>query len=652
MFSEQSLIASDIETYLALHERKELVRLLTCGSVDDGKSTLIGRLLYDSQMIYEDQLAAVRKDSERRGHAGGELDLALLTDGLRAEREQGITIDVAYRYFSTAKRKFIIADTPGHEQYTRNMATGASTCDLAIILIDARNGVVRQTKRHSFIASLLGIRHIVVAVNKMDLVDYEEQVFEDIKADYGAFAARLELNDIRFIPLSALKGDNVVETSARMPWYQGETLMHYLETVHIASDRNLIDFRFPVQYVLRPDAQFRGYSGTIAAGIVRRGDDVTVLPSGARSTVADIVTAEGSLPEAFAPMAVTLTLSGETDVTRGDMIVHPNNLPRVERSFEAMLVWMAEEPLVPGKQYWFKQTTNLVSGTVTALRYRVDVNTLHRVEASVLQMNEVGRCEITLNRPIAFDPYRENRTTGAFIVIDRLTNTTVGAGMIVARATSARVLEDHWEVETAAARVPPESRVSADERAGRFAQRPVTVLLTGLVGSGKSTVAYALERRLFEMGHAVVVLDGGRMRKTISRDLGFTSAERSENLRRATDIARLMNDAGLICICAFLAPSAAVRGKARAALGEGRFLQAYLSAPVEVCRRRDPLGFYAKADSGELPELPGATAPYDVPTDADITLPTHELSIDECVERLIDRLRLGGWLTQAPERHD
>ena len=644
MSSDASLIATDIDAYLAQHERKELVRFLTCGSVDDGKSTLIGRLLYDTQMIYEDQLAAVRTDSERRGHTGGELDLALLTDGLRAEREQGITIDVAYRYFSTSKRKFIIADTPGHEQYTRNMATGASTCDLAAILIDARNGVARQTRRHSFIASLLGIRHIVVAVNKMDLVGYDEEIFETIKADYAAFAAKLELHDIRFIPLSALTGDNVVEPSARMPWYQGETLMHYLETVHIASDRNLIDFRFPVQYVLRPDAQFRGFSGTVASGVVRRGDEVMVLPSGARSSVKEIVTWEGSLPEASAPASVTLTLADEIDVSRGDMIVHPNNLPRVERTFEAMLVWMADETLVPGKQYWFKQTTNLVAGAVTALRYRVDVNTLHRVEAPVLRMNEVGRCEVTLNRPIALDPYRQNRATGAFIVIDRLTNNTMGAGMIVARATSARLLEEHWEGDAAAVRGHEwrASQVSVEERSERFRQQPATILLTGLAGSGKSTIAYALERRLFDAGGAVVVLDGGQLRQTISRDLGFTAAERSENLRRATDIARLMNDAGLICICAFLAPDAAVREKARAALGGDRFVEVYLSAPVDVCRTRDTRGMYASADSGVIPDFPGATARYDVPARPDLTLPTHELSIDECVDRLMILLRQRG----------
>jgi bifunctional enzyme CysN/CysC len=639
MIPESSLIATDIEAYLAQHERKELVRFLTCGSVDDGKSTLIGRLLYDTQMIYEDQLAAVRKDSERRGHAAGELDLALLTDGLRAEREQGITIDVAYRYFSTSKRKFIIADTPGHEQYTRNMATGASTCDLAVILIDARSGVVHQTKRHSFITSLLGIKHIVVAVNKMDLVGFDEEVFEAIQEDYSAFAAKLELNDLRFIPISALRGDNVVVPSTEMAWYQGETLLHYLDSVHIASDRNLIDFRFPVQYVQRPHLDFRGFSGTIASGVVRRGDEITVVPSGVRTRVKAIVTSEAEIDEAFAPMAVTLTLEDEVDVSRGDMLVPSANLPTVERCFEAMVVWMAEEPLLPGRQYWIKHTTTLVSGAVTALRYRIDVNTLHRQDAPAMCMNEVGRCQITVNRPIAFDSYRKNRTTGAFILIDRLTNRTVGAGMIIDRATSSRLLEDHWEDEAAEhARASRASKVTAAERQRRFGQQPVTVLFTGLSGSGKTSIAYALERRLFEMGYAVAVLDGRHMRQTISRGLGFSAAERSENLRRSIDVARFMNEAGLICICAFVAPSEAVRRKARAAIGDDRFIEIYLSAPAEVCRQRDAEGMYAKADSGEIPDFPGVTAAYDPPAAPELVLPTHELSIEQCVDRLIELL--------------
>jgi bifunctional enzyme CysN/CysC len=640
MKTEAELIATDITSYLAQHERKELLRFLTCGSVDDGKSTLIGRLLYDSQLVYEDQLAAVQKESERKGNVAGELDLSLLTDGLRAEREQGITIDVAYRYFSTAKRKFIIADTPGHEQYTRNMATGASTCDLAIILIDARHGVLQQTRRHSFIVSLLGIQHVVVAVNKMDLVDFSEEVFTAITREYAEFAARLEMRDLTFIPVSALRGDNVVHASDSMPWYTGGTMMHYLETVHIASDRNFIDFRMPVQYVNRPHLDFRGFCGTIASGILRPGDEVMALPSGVRSRVKSIVTYEGEIPQAFPPMAVTLTLEDEIDVSRGDVLVHPNNLPRVDQTFEAMVVWMTEDPLVPGKQYFIKQGTNMVTGAVSTLRYRIDVNSLHRQDAPVLQMNEVGRCTVRTSRPVCFDPYKGNRPMGSFIVIDRISNRTVGAGMIIDRASSLKFLQDFWEGDTLdEARRTASSQVRGDERAARFGQQPVTILLTGLSGSGKTSLAYALERRLFEEGRAVTVLDGRQMRQTISRDLGFTAGERSENLRRSIDVARFVNEAGLICVCAFVAPSEAVRERARQAVGPDRFVEVYLSAPVEVCRARDGEGMYAKADSGEIPDFPGVSAPYDEPARADLTVRTDQLSVEQCVERIVDLLR-------------
>ena len=636
MLPESELIASDIDAYLAQHERKELVRFLTCGSVDDGKSTLIGRLLYDTHAIYEDQLAAVRKDSTRRGNTGGELDLSLLTDGLRAEREQGITIDVAYRYFSTARRKFIIADTPGHEQYTRNMATGASTCDVAIILVDARNGVVSQTRRHSFIASLLGIRHVIVAINKMDLVDYSADVFDRITEAYSAFAVKLEFTDLRFIPVSALNGDNVVEPSSRMAWYRGETLLHYLDTVHISSDRNLIDFRFPVQYVNRPHLDFRGFAGTIASGVVRPGDEVVALPSGARSRVRSVVTWQGERPEAFAPMAATLTLTDEIDVSRGDMLVRPENLPRVDRNLDAMVVWMADEALRPGRQYWIKHAASLVTGTVSSLRYRIDVNTLQRQDAAALQINEVGRCVLTLSRPVAFDAYRQNRATGAFILIDRISNGTVGAGMIVDRSNAPGFLQDHWEDDTfAAMQALRSSQVTSAERAGRFGHAPLTILLTGLPGSGKTTIAYALERRLFEMGRAVTVLDGLQMRSTISKGLGFTAAERSENLRRAIDVARFMNEAGLVCICAFVAPSAAVRERARQAVASERFVEIHLSAPLEICRARDETGSYAKADAGEILDFPGVSAPYDVPVAPDLSLDTATLTVAECVERIV-----------------
>jgi bifunctional enzyme CysN/CysC len=630
--ADADLATNDIDAYLAAQERKDLVRLLTAGSVDDGKSTLIGRLLYDTQMIYEDQLAAIRRESARKGSAG-EIDLSLLMDGLKAEREQGITIDVAYRYFSTDKRKFIIADCPGHEQYTRNMATGASNCDLAIILIDARNGVVRQTKRHSFIVSLLGIKHVMVAVNKMDLVDYSQEAFEQIVQDYTAFATRLEISDLRFIPMSALKGDNVVEASWHMPWYRGETLLHYLETVHTASDRNLIDLRLPVQYVNRPNLDFRGFSGTIASGVLRKGDEVLALPSGQRSRVKSIVTYDGDLQEAFPPMSVTITLTDEIDISRGDMLVHPANLPRVDQTFEAMVVWMGEEPLSPGKQYLLKQSARLVSGQVSNLRYRVDVNTLRRESAPALAMNEVGRCSITVSRPVCFDPYAHNRVTGSFIVIDRSTSRTVGAGMIIDRATSLKFLRDYWDTDSAESTAPADvSGVSLDERVARFGHRPATVLLTGPSGSGKTTIARALERRLFDAGRNVCVLDGEQMRRMLSRDLGYSDADRSENLRRAIDVAKLMNEAGVICICALIAPSRAAREKARSAVGDERFFEIYLSAPAEVRRARDPESAQDDPDGREAPE-------YEVPTRPDVVLHTDGISVDDCVEQIVQLLK-------------
>ncbi|NBW87602.1 MAG: sulfate adenylyltransferase subunit CysN, partial [Planctomycetia bacterium] len=488
MSHQSALIATNIDEYLAQHERKELLRFITCGSVDDGKSTLIGRLFYESKMIYEDQLAAITKDSSRYGTTGGEVDLALFTDGLEDERQQGITIDVAYRYFSTEKRKFIIADTPGHEQYTRNMATGASTADLAIILVDARHGVLTQTKRHSFIVSLLGIKHIVVAVNKMDIVGYDQEVFERIRGEYADFAARLELPDLHFMPISALKGDNVVTPSPNMPWYTGSPLMPLLENVYIGSDRNMEDLRFPVQLVLRPNLDFRGFSGTIASGIVRRGDEVVSLPSRKISRIKSIVTFDGELEEAFAPQSVTLTLEDEIDSSRGDMLVRPGNMPKVDHKFDAMVVWMAEESLVPGKQYLFKQTSKVTAGSVSTLRYRVDVNTLHRQPAPTLALNEIGRCAVTLTSPFAYDAYRRNRATGAFIMIDRLTNATVGAGMILDREPEDG-RKDHWDDEPAAEHLHgAASGVTAQERQARFGQKPATILLTGLTGAGKTTL--------------------------------------------------------------------------------------------------------------------------------------------------------------------
>ncbi|XSG86372.1 MAG: sulfate adenylyltransferase subunit CysN [Methylohalobius sp. ZOD2] len=488
----ESLIQTDIETYLHQHEHKELLRFLTCGSVDDGKSTLIGRLLHDTQMIYEDHLQALKKDSDRIGTTGDELDLALLVDGLQAEREQGITIDVAYRYFSTEKRKFIIADTPGHEQYTRNMATGASTCDLAVILVDARKGVLTQTRRHSFIASLLGIKHIVVAINKMDLMEYRQDIFDAIRRDYLAFSDKLNLPDIRFIPLSALKGDNVAGPSPNMPWYSGPSMLEILETVEIAKDQNFQDARFPVQYVNRPNLDFRGFSGTLAAGVLHPGDEIVVLPSGQKSRVRQIVTFDGNVDKAFPPMAVTLTLEDEIDVSRGDMIARTDTLPHVADRCQAHIVWMTDKPLIPGRQYLIKQATRTVTGSVSRILHQIDINTLDKGSAEALQMNEIGLCEMAFNAPLAFDPYKKCKGTGAFILIDRLTNITVGAGMITSIA------------ETEGARRP----VTPEERATRFGQAPSVIALTGI---GAPDLAYQLERRLFDTGHAATVLDASSL---------------------------------------------------------------------------------------------------------------------------------------------
>ncbi|MDH4099750.1 MAG: sulfate adenylyltransferase subunit CysN [Nitrospirota bacterium] len=631
MVNEQELIEKDILAYLHRQERKELLRFLTCGSVDDGKSTLIGRLLHDSALIYEDQLAAIKKESAKKGSAGGEIDLSLLVDGLAAEREQGITIDVAYRYFSTEKRKFIIADTPGHEQYTRNMATGASTCDLAIILIDSRYGVLPQTRRHSFICSLLGIKHIVVAVNKMDLMDYSEEVFDNICGDYTSFAAKLGIGDIHFIPMSALKGDNVVQPSEHMPWFKSGPLLNYLETVHIASDRNLIDLRFPVQYVTRPHLNFRGFAGTIASGILRPGDEVVALPGGQKSKVKEIVTFDGNIDEAFAPQSVTVTLTDEIDVSRGDMLARPDNIPNVGREFEAMVVWMAEQPMETGGKYLFKQTSNMVGGTLSNLRYRIDVTSLESEGASQLKMNEVGRCRVSLERAIPYDSYKKNKSTGAFVIIDRLTFNTIGAGMIVDRLTAADESSGFWETEVSRDLSHQECRVSAEERKGRFGHSPLTILLTGRPGCGKTSLACALERRLFDGGSAVTVLDGADMRLGISKDLGYTAAERSENLRRAAEMARIVNNAGLICICSFVAPEAAVREKTRKLLGEDRFVEIYLTASEETLKKRDA----EKAERGEYRDYTGVSVPYDVPTSPDLVLDTEALSVDESVDRII-----------------
>ncbi|MCU0735125.1 MAG: sulfate adenylyltransferase subunit CysN [Methylotetracoccus sp.] len=517
MSHQSELISTDIEAYLAQHEQKELLRFLTCGSVDDGKSTLIGRLLHDSKMIYEDHLAAIQRDSVKSGTTGNDVDLALLVDGLQAEREQGITIDVAYRYFSTAKRKFIIADTPGHEQYTRNMATGASTCDLAIILVDARHGVQTQTKRHSFIVSLLGIRHVIVAINKMDLLDFSEAVYDQIRDTYRKFAKKLGLHDVRFIPISALQGDNVVHPSARMPWFDGPPLMEQLDTIEIAQDQNFEDLRFPVQWVNRPNLDFRGFSGTLAAGILRQGDPILALPSRKMSRVKTIVTYDGELEEAFPPQAITVTLEDEIDISRGDLLVHPGREPTLDSRFNAHLVWMAEAPLIPGKQYLIKQATRTVPGSVAQIRHRIDINTLETHPAVQLNLNEIGLCELAVSTPLALDPYTRVKGTGAFIVIDRLTHGTVGAGMILG----------------AAERPPVWRQVTPEERAARFGQRAVTFWITG---ENRRQAARDLERRLFDRGYACIALD--------EDELGG----------QAEFVAGQLNRAGLVCVCPATAP--------------------------------------------------------------------------------------------------
>ncbi|MFN7734349.1 MAG: sulfate adenylyltransferase subunit CysN [Pirellula sp.] len=644
MSHQSDLIAKDILAYLEQHERKELLRFITCGSVDDGKSTLIGRLLYDSKMLYEDHLAQLESESKIHGTTGGAFDPALVTDGLRAEREQGITIDVAYRYFSTAKRKFIIADTPGHEQYTRNMATGASTADLAIILIDARHGVLTQTKRHSFIVSLLGIRHVVVTVNKMDVVDYSQSRFEEICEDYKQFVSRLDLPDLHFVPLAALHGENVVDPSPNMPWYRGGTLMNFLESVYIGSDRNLEDFRLPIQYVNRPNLDFRGFCGTIASGIVRQGDEIMVLPSKRTSRVKRIVTYDGDLEEAFCPQSVTLVLEDEVDCSRGDMIVRPGNVPKVSNAFDATIVWLSADALIPGKTYLFKHTSQTVAGQIDTLRYRVDVNTLHRSPAPELQLNEIGRCSVTLNQPVFYDPYRRNRTTGAFIIIDRITNATVGAGMISDRdAAKKRVAA--WEHEEAVTGASVErTDVSSEERMARFGQRPATVLLTGLTGTGKSTIARGVERWLFDQGRAVTVLDGERMRRGVNVDLGYSTEDRSENLRRSAHIAKLFNDAGLVCMAAFVAPSASVRDRVAEVIGRERFLVVHCTADEATRKARDTQGHYASAESGRLPDFPGVSAPYEAPDAPDLVLDTGRQGVEESVQAVVKLLVERGFL--------
>jgi len=579
------------------------------------------------------------------GTTNSDFDPALLTDGLKAEREQGITIDVAYRYFSTDRRKFIIADTPGHEQYTRNMATGASNCNMAIILVDARKGVVTQTRRHSFIVSLLGIKHVVVAVNKMDLVDWSEEVYEQIRHDYNEFAARLQFTDLHFIPLSALSGDNVVERSTNLSWYDGPSLLHHLESVNIASDRNLIDLRFPVQYVIRPDLNFRGFAGSLASGVLRVGDEVLVASSRRRSHVKEIFRSGESVEEAFAPMPVVVTLEDEIDASRGDLLVHPNNLPHTDTDLESMVVWMHESPAKVGSSYLIKQTTNLIPATLSTLRYKMDVNTLRKQEGNPegLEMNEIGRLQLTLHRPVAYDSYRKNPATGSFVLIDRITNATVGAGMILDRRASPGVDEAN---KTASRNITKETfLVSSKDREKLLGQKAVTVWMTGLSGSGKSTIARHLEQKLTVAGRLCYVLDGDNMRHGLNRDLGFSSEDRTENIRRVAEVARLLNQAGVVVLTSFISPYRMDREQAKEIIGEEKFYEVHISTPLEVCEERDPKGLYQKARSGEIPQFTGISDPYEPPESPALVVPTHTLSLEEAVAHLYDGLKQAGFFS-------
>ena len=624
----------NLDTFLQENEKKEMMRFSTAGNVDDGKSTLIGRLLHDSKNIYDDHLSAIQ--SKQGSRDDGLVDWALLTDGLKAEREQGITIDVAYRYFSTPKRKFIIADTPGHEQYTRNMVTGASTADLAIILIDARHGVRTQSKRHTFISALLQIPHLVVAVNKMDLVDYSQEAFEKIHEDFTQFAAKLDVHDLRFIPISALNGDNVVDKGENMPWYTGEPLLNLLETIHIASDRNMVDLRFPVQYVLRPNQNFRGYCGQVASGIVRKGDSIMALPSKKQSKISSIETFDGPIDEAFPPMSITVTLENELDISRGDMLVHPHNQPRVGRQFEAMLVWMDEKPMDANGAYRIKHTAETTRCMIEKLHYRINVNTLEKVDANALRLNEIGRVVFTAFKPLKYDLYDKNRMTGSFILIDETTNLTVGAGMIIEREpvdqlpTSMRMDETKVRSERA-----PRAGVTIEERAKRLNQQPITIWMTGLVSSGKSEIAYTLERKLFEMGRLAKVLDGGTLRRAMNRELDFNATDIAENLRRAAETAHILNQAGVIVICSFVSPIEKLRVQARRIIGPGQFIELYLDAPLEWVEQRDRTGLYAGAREGAVQNLAGVNAPYEPPKAAELHLHVDAMDVEEAVTRIL-----------------
>ena len=622
------LIATDIGEYLQQHEHKGLLRFITCGSVDDGKSTLIGRLLYDSKMLFEDQLAAMESDSRKWGTQGGDIDFALLVDGLAAEREQGITIDVAYRFFSTDRRKFIVADTPGHEQYTRNMVTGASTADVAVILIDARKGVLTQTRRHSTLVSLIGIRQVVLAINKMDLVGFEEATCRRIDADYRAFAAQIGLTNITTIPLSGLKGDNIAARSAAMPWYEGPALMEFLETCPLDDLRlQRGPLRLPVQWVNRPNLDFRGFCGVLASGTVRPGDRVRVQPSGRESVVERIVGIEGDRELAVAGESVTLTLHDEIDISRGDVISAADAPAEVADQFECHLVWMDDEPLLPGRPYLLKLGARTVNATVTEIKHKVNVNTLEHLATKTLALNEIGVCNLGLDRAVAFDPYAVNRDMGGFILIDRLSNHTVGAGMLhFALRRAHNIHLQAFDVDKAA-------------RAELLGQKPAVLWFTGLSGSGKSTIANLVTKKLYAMGRHTYLLDGDNVRHGLNRDLGFTDVDRVENIRRVAEVARLMVDAGLIVITSFISPFSAERQLARNLLEPGEFIEVFVDVPLEVAESRDVKGLYAKARRGQLPHFTGIDSPYEAPEDAEVHLPAAAITAEQAADRVLDKLR-------------
>jgi len=629
-YEADALIAEDIDAYLEGQRKKELLRFITCGSVDDGKSTLIGRLLYDSKMIFEDQLAALEADSKRVGTQGQNIDFALLVDGLAAEREQGITIDVAYRFFSTPKRKFIVADTPGHEQYTRNMVTGASTADLAVILIDARKGVLTQTRRHSYIAHLLGIRNIVLAINKMDLVDYDQATFEEIRLAYQAFAAEIGIAAFTAIPISGVNGDNITLKSDRTPWYDGRTLIDHLETVPIdtTTDRAR-PFRMPVQWGNRPNLDFRGFAGLIAGGSIKPGDPIRVLPSGKTSTVARIVSLEGDLEEATAGQSITLTFADEIDCSRGDVIAVADSPPEVADQFEAAIVWLAEAEMLPGRSYWLKLGTQMVSATVQAPKYQVDVNSMEHLAAKTLGLNAIGVANISTDRPIVFEPYESSRTLGGFILIDKMSNATVAAGML--HFSLRRAQNVHWQA----------TDITRETRANVKGQKAAVVWLTGLSGAGKSTIANIVEKKLTAHGRHTFLLDGDNVRHGLNKDLGFTDADRVENIRRVGEVARLMTDAGLIVITAFISPFQAERDMVRTMMVPGEFFEVHIDTSLAEAERRDVKGLYKKARSGALKNFTGIDSPYEPPEKAELRIDTSVLSAEQAAEKIIALLLEG-----------